>query len=144
MARREIIAIGGSAGSIAVIRQICRALPADLHATVLIAVHVGASNQNLLAGILDSSGPLPASTAVDGEPLQKSHIYVAPTDHHLLVDGPFVRLGRGPRKIWRGLLLILYFGRSGSALDPWRLAFCFRGCLMMGLPDWLISSVAEV
>ncbi len=98
MARREIIAIGGSAGSIAVIRQICRAFPADLHASVLIAVHVGPGNRNLLAGILDSGGPLPASTAVDGELLLPSHIYVAPADHHLMVDGQVVRLGRGPRE----------------------------------------------
>lgn len=98
MAGRVIIAIGGSAGSIAVIRKICRALPADLHASVLIAVHVGAGNQNLLAGILDSGGLLPASTAVDGELLQEGRIYVAPVDHHLLVDGKVIRLGRGPRE----------------------------------------------
>lgn len=65
MAGREIIAIGGSAGSIEVIRQICRGLPADLQASVPVVVHVPSDSQNLLAGILDSGGPLPASTAVD-------------------------------------------------------------------------------
>lgn len=107
MARREIIAIGGSAGSIAVIRQICRALPVDLHASVLIVVHVGPGNQNLLAGILDSGGALPASTAVDGESLQEARIYVAPAGHHLLIDGRFIRLGRGPRE-----------NMSRPAIDP--------------------------
>lgn len=98
MARREIIAIGGSAGSIEVIRLICRTLPADLQASVLIAVHVGTGNPNLLAAILDSGGPLPARTAVEGEPLRGGRIYVAPADRHLVIDGRRVRLGRGPRE----------------------------------------------
>lgn len=66
MARRKIIAVGGSAGSIEVIRDICRTLPSNLPASVFIAVHVGAGNRDLLAGILDNGGPLPASTAADG------------------------------------------------------------------------------
>jgi len=98
VARREIIAIGGSAGSIEVIRRICHGLPADLRASVTIAVHVAAGSQDLLAGILDNGGPLPASTAVDGEHLEEGRIYVAPADHHLLIDGRVLRLGRGPRE----------------------------------------------
>jgi chemotaxis response regulator CheB len=65
MARREIIGIGGSAGSIDPIRQICRDLPSDLQATILIAVHVSVG-QNLLAGILtamDRSRSAPLWTA---------------------------------------------------------------------------------
>ncbi len=84
---REIIAIGGSAGSVQVIREICRALPVDLKACVLITVHVGAGDRDLLAGILEGGGPLPARTAIDSEPLEHGCIYVAPADHHLIVDG---------------------------------------------------------
>ena len=98
MSGREIIAIGGSAGSIEVIRRICRELPADLGACVLIAVHVAVNGRNLLAGILESGGPLPASTAVDGERAERGRIYVAPADSHLVIDTGVLRLGRGPRE----------------------------------------------
>lgn len=107
MAMREIIAIGGSAGSVEVIRQICRSLPADLQGSVLITVHVGSIGQNLLGSILDSDGPIPAGTAVDGEPLERGRIYVAPADHHLVVDERTIRLGRGPRE-----------NMSRPAIDP--------------------------
>lgn len=98
MAGHNIIAIGGSAGSIEVIRHICRTLPLDLQASVLIAVHVGASNQNLLAGILDNGGPLSAATAMDGGTIELGRIYVAPADYHLILEGGILRLGRGPRE----------------------------------------------
>ena len=98
MAKRDVIAIGGSAGSIGVLRHICRSLPKNLPASVLVTVHMAANNPNLLAGILDSAGPLPASTAVDGEALALGRIYVAAADHHLAIEGRTVRLGRGPRE----------------------------------------------
>jgi two-component system chemotaxis response regulator CheB len=132
MAMREIIAIGGSAGSIQVIRQICRMLPTELRAAVLIAVHVGAGNQNLLAGILDNGGPLPASTAVDGEPLENGRVYVAPADHHLVVDGRFVRLGRGPRENMARPAIDPLFRSVGISAGPRAIGVLLSGMLNDG------------
>lgn len=132
MARREIIAIGGSAGSVEVIRQICRALPADLPAAVLIAVHVGAGNQDLLAGILDSGGPLPASTAIDGEPLREGHIYVAPADRHLVIDGRILRLGRGPRENMARPAIDPLFRSAGVSAGPRAIGVLLSGMLNDG------------
>src|SRR5206468_1207231 len=36
--------------------------------------------------------------AVDGEPIERGHVCVAPPDHHMLVRGRRVRLTRGPRE----------------------------------------------
>lgn len=94
----HIIAIGGSAGSVKVIQEICRSLPSDLSAAILIVVHVAFDSSNWLAGILESGGPLPASTAMNGEAVEKGRIYVAPAGDHLLLDGRILRLGRGPRE----------------------------------------------
>ncbi|WP_375450718.1 chemotaxis protein CheB [uncultured Devosia sp.] len=132
MAKRDIIAIGGSAGSIEVIRQVCRALPAQLQASVLVAVHVGAGNQNLLAGILDSGGPLPAGTAVDGEPLQQARIYVAPADHHLVLDGRHVRLGRGPRENMARPAIDPLFRSAGISAGPRAIGVLLSGMLNDG------------
>lgn len=132
MASGGIIAIGGSAGSIEVIRQICRALPADLNASVLIAVHVRAGNQNLLAGILENEGPLPSSTAVDGEPLQKARVYVAPVDHHLVIEGAFVRLGRGPRENMARPAIDPLFRSAGISFGPRAIGVLLSGMLNDG------------
>ncbi|WP_158545135.1 chemotaxis protein CheB [Dyella monticola] len=132
MAKREIIAIGGSAGSIEVIRRICLALPTDLEASVLIAVHVGASDRDLLAAILDSGGPLPASTALDGEPLQEAHVYVAPPDHHLVIDGHFARLGRGPRENMARPAIDPLFRSAGISAGPRAIGVLLSGLLNDG------------
>jgi two-component system chemotaxis response regulator CheB len=132
MAGREIIAIGGSAGSIQVIRQICRALPPDLPASVLVAVHVGAESQNLLAGILDGGGALPAGTAVDGEPLQETRVYVAPTDHHLVIEGRFIRLGRGPRENMARPAIDPLFRSVGISAGPRAIGVLLSGMLNDG------------
>ncbi|TJZ91849.1 chemotaxis protein CheB [Paracoccus gahaiensis] len=132
MPGRDIIVIGGSAGSVEVIRQICRMLPADLQAPVLVAVHVGAGHQNLLASILDSGGPHPASTAVDGEPLREGRIYVAPADHHLVVDGHVVRLGRGPRENMARPAIDPLFRSAGLSFGPRAIGVLLSGMLNDG------------
>jgi len=65
---------------------------------MLIVIHVGKLGHNFLADIFGADSPIPIKTAEDGETLQRGRAYVAPADHHLLVIGETVRLGRGPRE----------------------------------------------
>lgn len=132
MAQREIIAIGGSAGSITPIREICSALPADLRAAVLIAVHVQANGRNLLAGILDNEGPIPAATAVDGQAWEPGRIYVAPMDYHLLVENRVLRLGRGPRENMARPAIDPLFRSVGLAAGPRAIGVLMSGMLNDG------------
>lgn len=132
MARREIIALGGSAGSIGVLRHICRELPPELPASVLIAVHVGKDHQNLLAGILDNGGHLPACTAVDGERLQHARIYVAPADHHLVIEDDCIRLGRGPRENMARPAIDPLFRSAGISAGPGAIGVLLSGMLNDG------------
>lgn len=104
---RDIIVIGGSAGAIGVLRRLVAALPADLAAAIFVVVHIPPEAPSLLASILESSGALPASMAVEGEPIRRSRIYVAPPDHHMLVKPGWVSVIKGPRE-----------NRHRPAVDP--------------------------
>jgi len=92
------IAIGGSEGSIPVLKKILGGLPSDFPAPVFVVVHVGARGSGLLADVCSGSSVLPVKTAVEGMPVLPGEIYVAPDDHHLLVMEGSLRLGRGPRE----------------------------------------------
>ena len=96
--RKDIITIGGSAGSGAVLKRIVADLPADLPASIFIATHVPAHGSSILTDILSSKAQLPVSQAIDGQPIERGHIYVAAPDRHLLLLGETIRLGPGPRE----------------------------------------------
>ncbi|MEU4390302.1 chemotaxis protein CheB [Kribbella sp. NPDC023855] len=49
-----------------------------------------------LAGILGAACPLPTAVAEHGAEIEPGHVYVAPPDHHLLVDGSHLVLSDEP------------------------------------------------
>lgn len=118
---RDVIAIGGSAGSFEALRTILHALPNDLPAAVLITTHLGPSVS--LLNILARSSALPIKDAVSGESLQSGQVYLAVPDAHLLVHNDHVLVRRGPRE-----------NLSRPAIDPlFRSAACAFGSRVIGV-----------
>ncbi|MGD9968163.1 MAG: chemotaxis protein CheB [Hyphomonadaceae bacterium] len=108
MARIELFAIGASAGGLEALERIVANLPADFPAAICVVVHVAANSPGLIPEIISSHGPLQATHAEDGMLLTGGGIFVAPPDHHLLIDqGGKLRLGRGPKE-----------NRFRPAIDP--------------------------
>lgn len=97
-AKKNIVVIGGSAGSGAVLRKIVGGLPADLAASVFVSTHIPTHGPGYLAEMLGSTTPLPVSEAIDGQPIEQARLYVAAPDRHLLVIGNTIRLGAGARE----------------------------------------------
>ena len=98
MAGRDIVVVGGSAGSIEAVTALVRGLPPDFPGSVFVVVHFPGSVSSTLPRILSRVGPLPARHARDGEPIDPGHIYVAPPDWHLHLNNGRVRLTRGPKE----------------------------------------------
>jgi two-component system chemotaxis response regulator CheB len=98
VAGKDIIVIGASAGGIEPIRTLLRQLPAGFPGSLFVVVHISPNAPGVLNVIFDSAGDLPAATAVDGERIQPGRVYVARSDHHLLIEPGRVRLTRGPRE----------------------------------------------
>lgn len=97
-AKKDIIAIGGSAGSSGVLKRLLSDLPADLPASVFVSTHIPAHSPSLLAEVLSSNSKLPVAQAVDGQPVETGRVYVAAPDRHLLLIDSTIRLGEGPRE----------------------------------------------
>jgi two-component system chemotaxis response regulator CheB len=98
MPDRDIVVVGASAGGVEALTSLVGSLPGDLPASLFVILHVPATGSSALPDILTRHGPLPASHAKDGEPLEQRRIYVAPPDHHLLLRAGHVHLSRGPRE----------------------------------------------
>jgi two-component system chemotaxis response regulator CheB len=98
MSRHDIIVVGASVGGLEALRAVVADLPPDLPAALFVVWHIAPESPALLAEILQRAGPLPALHPHDGEAIHPGRIYVAPPDHHLLVDDGRVRLSRGPKE----------------------------------------------
>ena len=96
---RVIIVIGASAGGVEAIRAVVAGLPEDLDAAVFVTLHIGAHRSDL-PWLLARAGVLPAAHPEDGDPIVRGRIFVAPPDHHMLVEKGRVRLTKGPRENW--------------------------------------------
>lgn len=107
MPGHDIIVMGASAGGVEVLRQIVRHLPAGLPASVIVVTHLPPKGISVLPEVLSRSGPLLASHACDGEPIHLGQIYVAPPDHHLMLEPGRMTVTRGPRE-----------NRLRPAIDP--------------------------
>jgi len=97
MEPRDVVVVGGSAGSLAPLRELAAALPPGLPGAVAVTIHVGERARSRLPWILERRGPLPAAHARTGEPLRPGRIYVAPPGCHLLMPAGVVELSNGPR-----------------------------------------------
>lgn len=98
MAAKNIIVIGASAGGFEALKKIVAGLPPDFAASVFVVWHMAADIRGVLPQVLNRAETVPAAHAVDNEMIAPNRIYVAPPDHHLLVERDRVRVARGPKE----------------------------------------------
>ncbi|KAK0350625.1 hypothetical protein LTR94_028280, partial [Friedmanniomyces endolithicus] len=80
------VVIGASAGAVQALLKILPALPAEFPAPVLVAVHVPADRDNVLAPLLQSRCRVRVKEAEDKETARPGVVYFAPSNYHLLVE----------------------------------------------------------
>ncbi|BAY96258.1 CheB methylesterase [Tolypothrix tenuis PCC 7101] len=95
---RDIIVVGTSAGGVEALTELVKYLPPNLNASVIIVLHLPSHSPNVLADILNRGSRLPVFLAQDGQAIEKGHIYVAPSDRHLLVKAGYLQLWQGPKE----------------------------------------------
>jgi two-component system chemotaxis response regulator CheB len=89
------------------LQRMSAALPADLPAAVFVVWHLSPGLKSVLPSVLARSGPLPAAHPKDGDPIQRGRIYIAPPDHHMLLERDYIRVTKGPKE-----------NRFRPAIDP--------------------------
>jgi len=85
--RVNVIAVGASLGGLAAVQTLLRGLPAHLGSSLVVVQHRRADPDSRLLWLLGRVGVLPISEPDDKTPLEPDHVYLAPSDYHLLVEG---------------------------------------------------------
>lgn len=89
-----VIVIGASAGGFVALKRLMTGLPLDFQAAIFIVWHIPPDAYGILPDVLNQLNTLPAIHAEDQMPIETGHIYIAPPDHHLLLEN-----GRMPSAI---------------------------------------------
>jgi two-component system chemotaxis response regulator CheB len=84
----DVVAIGASAGGLKALMEVLSRLPADLPASVLVVQHLDPRHRSLLVELLQRRSKIRIQEAENDEPIERSVVYIAPPDRHLLLtDG---------------------------------------------------------
>ncbi len=118
MHRRDIIAIGGSAGAVDALQKLVAGLPREIPAALFVVMHLQPRSRSVLPELLNRAGPLPAAHPVDHDPIQHGRIYVAPPDRHLLIEDGHVSLGAGPKENFQRPSINVTFRSASLAYGP--------------------------
>ena len=130
MANRDIVVVGASSGGVEALSGLVAKLPAGWAASMFIAWHSAPYSHSVLPDVLARAGPIPVAHARHGEAVRQGRIYVAPPDHHMLLEEHRVRLTRGPKE-----------NRFRPAVDPLfrSAAYCYGprvvGVVLSGAMD---------
>lgn len=83
---KHAVALAASAGGLTALTEILSCLPPDFAAPVLVLQHLSPHYRSWLSEILGRRVALPVVQVRGGERLEAGRVYVAPPDHHLLVE----------------------------------------------------------
>ena len=95
---QRIIVIGASAGGFEAFKTIIKDLPANFSAPIFIVWHMSPDIRGILPQVLNRINTINAAHAYDKEPIKPNRIYIAPPDHHLIVEEGRVRVTHGPKE----------------------------------------------
>lgn len=82
----EIVAIAASAGGINALGRVLSGLPDGFPVPIVVVQHLDPRHKTIIAEVLGRRAKVPVVLATDGERAEPSMIYVAPPNHHLLVE----------------------------------------------------------
>jgi two-component system chemotaxis response regulator CheB len=125
-----LVVIGASAGGVEALIQLTSRLPKDLPAVILIVVHVSSSVPSFLPQVLRRKCKLPVAHARNNETMQAGHVYIAPPNHHMLVQDGKLRLTHGPRQNGHRPAIDLLFDTAASHHGQ-----CVIGIVLSGMLD---------
>ena len=91
-----LIAIGASLGGFIAVRTVLEGLPKDLGCGIVVAQHRANDPYSRLVDLLAKTCPLPLVEPEDKTRIEPNHVYLAPSDYHMLVEPGSVSLSVDP------------------------------------------------
>lgn len=105
----EIVVIGGSTGGLNALESLLLELPSDYRLPLVVTLHRSVESGEMLCAVLRRYTALMVREPQDKEAILERHLYLAPSDYHLLVeDGYFSLSTEGPVSYARPSIDVLF------------------------------------
>ena len=94
---QPIVVMGASAGSVNAIHELASTVARNFPAPNFFVKHIGAHCSELSC-LVSAWGPNLAVTASDSDVPRPETVHIVPPDQQMALDGPAIRLSRGPKE----------------------------------------------
>jgi len=115
--RRDIVVIGASVGGLEALRKVLDLLPSNIPAAIFATLHIPRDFPSVLPQILSRNGRFVRHPSAEQE-FSPGQIFVAPPDHHLVIQRSQVVLGSGPRENRHRPSIDVMFRSAARAYGP--------------------------
>lgn len=116
--RVRIVVVGASLGGWKALERVLSELPAGYSLPLAIVLHRNRSQAGPLDAQLQEHCALPVREAEDKDPIQAGHVFLAPADYHLLVDGDHFALSLDPPVCFARPSIDVLFESAAAAMGP--------------------------
>jgi two-component system chemotaxis response regulator CheB len=111
----ELIVVGTSFGGLQALGTLLEGLPKGFGAAVVIVQHRSKDSDDTLTHLLQDRSRLPIREAEDKLAIAPGHVYIAPADYHLLVDGKSFALSTDPPVVFSRPSIDVLFEAAAEA-----------------------------
>jgi two-component system chemotaxis response regulator CheB len=87
-----MIVVGGSLGGMKALRTVLQDLPGSFSMPIAVVLHRHKDSDDSLVSILQQGINLQVKEVVDKDSIRTGHVYISPSDHHLLVEPMYFSL----------------------------------------------------
>src|SRR5260221_8028884 len=98
MAHYDVVVVGASSGGVDALVRLLSPIPSHFGAAIFVVLHVRPDQPSHLPAILNRAGALPVAHAVDGEPIRRGRVYVAPPGVQTYLQRGRIGVRRGPQE----------------------------------------------
>ncbi|MCX2453446.1 chemotaxis protein CheB [Pedobacter sp. PLR] len=137
---KNIIVIGTSAGGINAVSKLVAGFDKDFDAAVFVVIHISRNSlTEVILSQIQKHTILKCVTPKDGEKIMNKVIYLAPADHHMMIEKKKILIRKGAYdNHWRPSIDVL-FRSAAAAYDS-----CVTGIILTGLLDDGTSGMSAI
>lgn len=122
-----LVAIGASLGGFIAVRTVLEGLRKDLGCGIVVAQHRANDPHSRLVELLAQTCPMPIVEPEDKMPIEPNHVYLAPSDYHLLVEVGSLSLSVDPPLMYARPSIDILFESVADAYGAGAIAVVLTG-----------------